>query len=98
MHNLRDTLGVARYDLYFMHDLHLANQIVKIIKEHARKNGLGKIAKIVLELGDIIEHGEGITPKNLEYNIRLLMPINKIEIKKVKGDSWRLVSIDGESF
>jgi len=81
-----------------MHDFHLADQIVKIAKEYAQKNGLGKITKIVLKLGDIVEHGEGITPENLEYNIKLLMPIDKIEIKKVKGDSWRLISIDGESF
>ena len=79
-----------------MHDFHLADQIVKIAKEYAQKNDLGKITEIVLELGDIIEHGEGITPTNLEYNIKLLMPIKKIEIRKIKGDSWRLVSIDGE--
>ena len=79
-----------------MHDFHLADQIVKIAKEHAAKNGLSQITRIVLELGDIIEHGEGITPANLEYNIRLLMPIKKIDIKKAKGDSWKLVSIDGE--
>ncbi|MEK7068141.1 MAG: hypothetical protein AAB956_04040 [Patescibacteria group bacterium] len=77
-----------------MHDFHLANQIVKIAKAHAQKNNLHKITKIVLELGDIIEHGEGITPANLEYNIKLLMPVNKVEIKKVKGDSWKLISMD----
>lgn len=79
-----------------MHDFHLADQIVKIAKEHAAKNNLSQITEIVIELGDIIEHGEGIAPANLEYNIRLLLPIDKIEIKKIKGDSWRLVSIDGE--
>jgi len=78
-----------------MHDFHLADQIVKIANEYATKNNLAKISKIVLELGDIIEHGEGITPENLEYNIKLLMPVEKIKIKKIKGDSWRLVSIDG---
>lgn len=81
-----------------MHDFHLADQIVKIAKEHAQKNNLAKITKIVLKLGDLIEHGEGITPENLEFNIKLLTPIERIEIKKIKGDSWRLVSIDGESF
>lgn len=78
-----------------MHDFHLADQIVKIVKEYAAKNNLAKISNIVLELGDIIEHEEGITPENLEYNIKLLMPVEKVEIKKVKGDSWKLVSIDG---
>lgn len=79
-----------------MHDFHLADQIVKLAKEYAAKNNLAKITKIVLELGDIIEHGEGIKPENLEYNIKLLMPIEKIEIKKTEGDSWKLVSIDGK--
>ncbi len=79
-----------------MHDFHLADQIVKIVKEYARQNNLSKITKIVIELGDIIEHGEGIAPANLEYNIKLLMPVEKIKIKKIKGDSWKLVSIDGK--
>ncbi|MBU3901587.1 hydrogenase maturation nickel metallochaperone HypA [Patescibacteria group bacterium] len=78
-----------------MHDFHLADQIVKIAKEHAAKNNLAKVSKIVLELGEIVEHGEGITPENLEYNIKLLMPVEKVKIKKVKGGSWKLVSIDG---
>lgn len=78
-----------------MHDFHLANQIVKIARQYARKNGLEKITKIVLELGDIVEHSEGITPKNLEYNIKLLMPVAKVEIKKVDGDQWKLVNIEG---
>ncbi len=78
-----------------MHDFHLADQIVKIAREHARNNNLAKITEIVIELGEIIEHGEGITPANLEYNIKLLMPIERVEIKFVTGDSWKLVSIDG---
>ncbi len=78
-----------------MHDFHLANEIVKIAKEYARENGLLKISKIVLELGNIIEHGESIEPENLEYNINLLMPC-EVEIRRIKGDKWKLVSIDGE--
>ena len=78
-----------------MHDFHLADQIVKIAKEHAQKNNLAKVTKVVLELGDIIEHGEGITPENLGYNMKLLLPC-KVEIKRIRGDSWRLVSIYGE--
>ena len=91
-------LAIGHKLLAKLHDLHLANQIVKIAKEHARENGLGKIAKIVLELGDIIEHGEGVTPENLEYNIKLLMPeIKKIKTKKIRGDAWKLISIEGSS-
>lgn len=77
-----------------MHDFHLANEITKIAKDHAQKNGLLKIKKIVVELGDIIEHGEAISPENLKYNINLLMPC-RVVVKKVKGDKWRLVNIEG---
>ncbi|MBU2036976.1 hypothetical protein KJ866_02115 [Patescibacteria group bacterium] len=79
-----------------MHDFHLADQIVKLVKDYARQNHLSQITEIVIELGEIIEHGEGIRPDNLKYNIKLLMPVKKIKIKKIKGDSWRLVSIDGK--
>lgn len=78
-----------------MHDFHLANKIVKIAKDHAQKNGLLKIEKFVIELGDIVEHGENISAENLKYNIKLLLPC-KVEIKQVKGDKWKLVSIDGQ--
>jgi len=78
-----------------MHDFHLANQIVKIAQEEACKNGLEKIKVIVVELGDIIEHGESISPENLKYNINLLMPC-EVQVKRIKGDKWKLVSIDGE--
>jgi len=73
----------------------LANEIVNIAREHAQKNGLLKITKIMIELGDIIEHGENISAENLRYNINLLLPCNVI-IKKVKGDKWKLESIEGE--
>lgn len=78
-----------------MHDFHLANQIVKIAKEHAAKNNLTRINKIVLELGSVLEHGENIKPENLEYNINLLMSC-KVKIKEIKGDEWKLISIEGE--
>lgn len=78
-----------------MHDFHLANQIVTIAKAHAQKNKLLKINEIVIELGDIIEHGENISAENLKYNINLLLPC-EVEIKKIKGNKWRLVSIEAE--
>lgn len=77
-----------------MHDFHLANEIVRIVKQYAQKNNLAKINKIVLELGNIIEHGESISAENLKYNINLLMPC-EVEIKKTKGDKWKLISIEG---
>ena len=78
-----------------MHDLYLANQIVKIAKDYARKNGLAKVTKIVIELGSIVEHGENISPENLKYNINLLMPC-EVEIKRIKKDKWGVASIEAE--
>jgi Zn finger protein HypA/HybF involved in hydrogenase expression len=78
-----------------MHDFHLANEIVKITREEARKNGLSKIKEIKIELGDIIEHGESISPENLEYNINLLIPC-QVQVKSIRGNTWKLVSIEGE--
>jgi hypothetical protein len=73
-----------------LHDLHLANQIVKIAKERAAGKNIKSIS---LELGDILEHGENITPENLRYNINLLLPDIKINIKKISGDFWKLIEI-----
>ena len=78
-----------------LHDFHLANQIVKIAREHARQNNLSQIKKIMIELGNVIEHDEAIQPDNLAYNINLLMPC-EVEIKTIKGDSWKLIGIEGE--
>ncbi len=77
-----------------MHDFHLANQIVKIAKDFAKEHNISKITEIKIELGNIIEHGENISPENLKYNINLLLPC-KVKIKKINGNEWRLVSIDG---
>jgi Zn finger protein HypA/HybF involved in hydrogenase expression len=78
-----------------MHDFHLANEIVRIAKEEARKNGLSKIISIQIELGDIIEHGESISPENLKFNINLLMPC-RVDIRPIKGNIWKLINIEGK--
>ena len=81
-----------------MHDMHLAQQILKIVLEYAEKNNLKNIKKIELELGSILEHDEVISPENLIFNFKLLSKNTiaqnaELEIKKIKGDSWKLVSI-----
>ena len=45
-------------------------------------------------------HGEIISPENLIYNFKLLSKNTiaentKIKINKIKGDTWRLLEIDG---
>jgi hypothetical protein len=60
-----------------MHDFHLANEIVKIAGEEAGKSGLLKIEKILIELGDIIEHRESISPENSPGHELVLPGIRK---------------------
>lgn len=74
-----------------MHDLHLANQIVKLAQEHAAGK---KIKSISLELGNILEHGENILPENLKHNIKLILPDIEVKIKKITGDSWKLKEVE----
>jgi len=83
-----------------MHDFHLADQILKTVLEYAEKNGFKNISRVRIELGSIIEHDEEISPENLIYNFKLLAEktIAKnagLEIKKVKGDIWKLLDIEG---
>jgi len=84
-----------------MHDIHEANRIAQIITEHLKKHNLKKVTDINIELGSVIEHGQDISPENLDFNLRLILKdeideLTKINIKKVKGESWKLVSIEAE--
>jgi Zn finger protein HypA/HybF involved in hydrogenase expression len=83
-----------------MHDMHLADTILKIVLEYSEKNNFRKIKKIELELGSILEHGEVISPENLVFNFNLLSKNTSAEnaelnIKKIEGDEWKLISIEG---
>jgi len=82
-----------------MHDWYLANEILKTVLEYVSKNGFKKVSKIEIELGSISEHNEEITPENLLYNFKLLSKNTLaenagLEIKKVKGENWKLISIE----
>lgn len=83
-----------------MHDLHAADRILKNALEYAQQNNLKKITKIVIELGEIEEHGAVIAPDNLKFNLRLLSAGTiadgaKIIILKIKGDNYKLKEIQG---
>jgi Zn finger protein HypA/HybF involved in hydrogenase expression len=82
-----------------MHDFHLADTILKIVLEYAEKNNLKSIKKIELELGSILEHDEVISSENLIFNFNLLSKNTiaqsaELNIKKIAGDSWKLISIE----
>lgn len=84
-----------------MHDLHAADQILKLALDKANENKLLKVKRIVIELGSMVEHGQDINADNLAFNIKLLAQSTlargaKVVIKKVKGSSWKLVEIEGD--
>ncbi|MFC1612850.1 hydrogenase/urease maturation nickel metallochaperone HypA [Patescibacteria group bacterium] len=79
-----------------MHDIHLANQIVKLAKENAKKHNIKDIKKIKVALGYVSEHGEVVHPENLEFNIKLLLSDVAVEIDRIDDDRWELIEIDGD--
>jgi Zn finger protein HypA/HybF involved in hydrogenase expression len=84
-----------------MHDLHVADQINKLVIKTALANKLKSVAEINIELGSIVEHGSEINDENLEFDLNALNRGTaaqgaKINIKKIGGNIWRLVSINGE--
>jgi len=84
-----------------MHDLHIADKILKLVLEEGQKNNLKKITKIVVELGEFVEHGSQITPGNLKFNIKILARGSiaenaKIIINSIKGSASTLKEIYGQ--
>lgn len=83
-----------------MHDLHEADRVLKLVLEHAERNKLKEVTKIVIGLGSVIEHGSEIDPENLKFNMHLLAKETKAEnaevvIKKINGAAWKLDEIEG---
>jgi Zn finger protein HypA/HybF involved in hydrogenase expression len=84
-----------------MHDFHLADMIYKTIMDYAEKNQLKKVTKAVVELGQIVEHGEEILAENLIFNIKMLAGGSladglEVEVKKTVGSDWILKEIEGK--
>lgn len=84
-----------------MHDIHEADKVFKLVLESAKSNNLKQVNQINIKLGSVIEHGADITSENLEFNIKMLSEGTiaegtAINIEKVDGNSWELVSIKGE--
>lgn len=84
-----------------MHDIHAANQIIKLALEYAKKNKLKKLNKILIELCSVVEHGEELLPENLEFNIKMLAKGTiaekaNVKVKKAKKPGLRLLEIEGD--
>lgn len=91
-----------------MHDFMLAKEIVDDIMKIAKSEKLSHIDSVSLEIGQIAlahdghdEHVEDISVDNLKFGIKnitkgTILEKTRFNIKKVSGESWHLVSIDGE--
>jgi Zn finger protein HypA/HybF involved in hydrogenase expression len=84
-----------------MHDLHEADRILKLVLEHALRNKLKEVTKIVIGLGSVIEHGAEINQDNLKFNIHVLARGTKAEkaevlVEKINKSTWELKEIEGE--
>ncbi|MBU0707102.1 hydrogenase maturation nickel metallochaperone HypA [Patescibacteria group bacterium] len=83
-----------------MHDLYAAQDIVEAANKTAKKKGLSKITKLVIELGVIVDHGDEIKETNLKFNIKMLAQHTlaqgaKVVVIKVKGQQCVLKEIEG---
>lgn len=84
-----------------IHDLHLADKILKLVLKEAEKNNAKRIKSIQIQLGEISEHGQTITPENLKFNFSLLAKNTiaekaELKINKTKGEKWQLTQMDIE--
>jgi Zn finger protein HypA/HybF involved in hydrogenase expression len=96
-------MTAREYNLKYknMHDLHEANKILKLILEKAKEAKLKKVNKIVIGLGQIVEHGQTITAENLKFNLNLISEGSiaqgaEVVVNNSKNDHWKLVEIEGD--
>ncbi|PJE57650.1 MAG: hypothetical protein COU82_00635, partial [Candidatus Portnoybacteria bacterium CG10_big_fil_rev_8_21_14_0_10_38_18] len=69
------------------------------VLEYAKKNGFKKVSRVEIELGSLVDHDEEILAENLIFNFKnlsknTLAETAELEIKKIKGENWKLVSIE----
>lgn len=91
-----------------MHDFMLAKEIVDQVVSIAKEKKLSKIWNVSVEIGQIAmahdgheEHIEDISLENLQFGIETVAKGTVAEgavfdLKKVEGDHWKLVALDGE--
>lgn len=91
-----------------MHDFMLAKEIVDEVLKIVQEKKLSKISKVAVEIGQIAmahdghdEHIEDISIENLNFGIEsvakgTLLEQAVFDVKKVAGEHWRLIEIEGE--
>ena len=85
-----------------MHDLHLADKIIKKVLEFANGHNFKKVEKVYIKIGDILEHSELIKSKTLKFNLKMLAKDSQAEnaefiIEKFdKKGEYSIEAIEGE--
>lgn len=84
-----------------MHDLHLADKILRQILDYGVKNNLKKITDARIKIGEILEHEELVSPENLSFNLAMLSRGTAAEdanfdIKKIgEAGKYEIIEIEG---
>ena len=84
-----------------MHDLMTAKDITDAVQKKAKENNLKKVTEIVIDLGEMEDHGEIVSSENLRFHLDYLLKGTvaekaKLVFKKVKTDTIILREIEGE--
>jgi Zn finger protein HypA/HybF involved in hydrogenase expression len=91
-----------------MHDFLLAKEIIDELQKIIQEKNLKVVRLADIEIGMVAmahdghaEHTEDISVPNLEFGLKsiakkTILENTEFRIKKVEGESWRIVSIEGE--
>ena len=100
--------GLFRLSAKFIHDFILAKQIIETLRDIVQEKKIARIKSVKLEIGSVSlshdgmpEHADEITPGNLAFGLESLAKGTALEgaafdVRKVAGDSWKIVDIEGE--
>lgn len=89
-----------------MHDFILAKEIIDELMAIMAEKKIDKIKRVNIEIGMISfahdghpEHTEDISVENLQFGLMSIAkntPLERVkfEIRKVKGDNWKIVEIE----
>lgn len=84
-----------------MHDLMTAKDICDAVQKKAKENKLKTVSEIVIDLGEMEDHGEIVSEENLRFHLDYLLKGTlaekaKLVFNKVSSDTIILREIEGE--
>lgn len=84
-----------------MHDLMAARDISQAVLKEAKKNKLKKVTRIIIDLGEVEDHGELILEDNIRFHLSHLLKGTiaekaMLKFNKTKSNSVILKEIEGE--